>query len=278
MQQAIQKKMDTSTGETIQGRFQRIVSNRAGLIALRVVVGVALLGAWQLLSGPVLPAFWVSDPWRIVQLLWNWFTDGSVWPHLEATLLAAIAGYVLGCIVGVGLGLILGFMPRALRIFGPYLMALYSLPKIALAPLFVIALGIGISSKIALVAVTVFFILLYNTVDGVRDIDPGLVESLLLMGATRREISLKVMIPGAMPWVFNGMRISVRYALSTTILAELIAANRGIGYLIEASAGEFNSTGVFAGVVLLSAIGVAVTELVTFFEASTSAGPGRGNY
>lgn len=257
--------------------FQRIVGTMPGLIVVRLLIAATILGAWQFLSGPVLSTFWVSRPMQIARLLWLWFYRGTIWPHLEATMLATSVGYVLGCLAGVLIGLALGFMPRLLRLIGPFILALYSIPKIALAPLFVILLGIGVGSKIALVTVAVFFIVLYNMLDGVRDIDAGLIESLVLMGATRGEIGVKVMIPGAMPWIFNGMRISVRYALTTAILGELIAANQGIGYLIEAASGEYDSTGVFAGVILLSAICVAITEALTRFESSTDRSRMRGN-
>src|SRR5262249_7679065 len=123
-----------------------------------------------------------------------------------------------------------------------------------------------------LVAITVFFMLLYSTLDGVRDIDADLVQALELMGAKRREIGRKLLIPGTLPWIFTGMRISVRYALTATILGEVIGANRGIGYLIEASAGQYRSTDVFAAVFVLVVCCVGLTELLTRAETSTRRG------
>jgi NitT/TauT family transport system permease protein len=160
-------------------------------------------------------------------------------------------------------------MPFVQRVLTPYLSGLYALPKIALAPLFIILLGIDIESKIALVAITVFFLLLYSTLDGVRDVDRDLVQALTLMGANRREIARKVLAPATLPWVFTGMRIAVRYALTAAILGEVIGANRGIGYLIEASAGQYNATGVFAAVLVLVVCCVGLTELLTRAERST---------
>jgi NitT/TauT family transport system permease protein len=192
-----------------------------------------------------------------------------LWRHLQATLLAMGVGYVIGCAVGITCGLVLGFMPFVQRVLTPYLAGLYALPKIALAPLFIILLGIDIESKIALVAITVFFLLLYSTLDGVRDVDRDLVQALTLMGANRREIARKVLAPATLPWVFTGMRIAVRYALTAAILGEVIGANRGIGYLIEASAGQYNATGVFAAVLVLVVCCVGLTELLTRAERST---------
>ena len=250
----------------------RLVLSTPGLIATRLLIIGAFLLAWELASGTVLPKFWLSSPSAISARLVQWVNDGSLWRHLEATLTAMGVGYVIGCAVGIAAGLALGFLPFVQRILMPYLAGLYALPKIALAPLFIILFGIDIESKIALVAITVFFMLLYNTLDGVRDVDGDLVQALELMGASRREIGLKVLLPATLPWIFTGMRISVRYALTAAILGEVIGANRGVGYLIEASAGQYNTTGVYAGVFVLVVCCVTLTELLTRAETSTRRG------
>jgi NitT/TauT family transport system permease protein len=140
------------------------------------------------------------------------------------------------------------------------------LPKIALAPLLVIVLGIDIGSKVALVAITAVFLLFYSVLDGIRDVDRDLVQTLRLMGATRGEIVRKVLIPATLPWIFTGMRVAVRYSFTATVVGELIAANRGVGYLIEANAGLYNATGVFAGVFIIVVLSVGMTELLTRVE------------
>jgi NitT/TauT family transport system permease protein len=253
-------------------RLVRLILTTPGLVVSRVLIVGAVLLAWELASGPLLPPFWFSRPSAIVARLAQWLADGSLWGHLEATLLAMGVGYAIGCVAGIALGLALGFMPFVQRVLTPYFAGLYALPKIALAPLFIILFGIDIESKIALVAITVFFMLLYNTLDGVRDVDADLARALRLMGASSREIGVKLMIPGALPWIFTGMRISVRYALTAAILGEVIGANRGVGYLIEASAGQYNATGVFAAVLVLVVCCVALTELLTRAESTTRSG------
>jgi NitT/TauT family transport system permease protein len=156
----------------------------------------------------------------------------------------------------------------------PYIAALYALPKIALAPLFVIVFGIGIASKVALVAITVFFLVLNSTLDGVRNVDRDLVQALTLMGATRFEVIRKALVPAALPWIFTGMRISVRYAFSNTLLAELIASNSGIGFLIEYYSGTFDAAGAFAAILVLVACSVVLTELLTRVEVWMARGRG----
>jgi len=253
-----------------QPQWSRYLMSAPGLLLSRITLVVLFLVAWESASGTVLPKFWISSPSAIFAVLQRWVADGSLWGHLQATLTAIAVGYVLGCLLGIGLGLVLGFLPLVHRVIAPYLVALYSIPKIALAPLFVILLGIGIESKICLVTVTVFFLVLFSTIDGIRDIDRDLVRSLEIMGATRREIAMKLIIPSAKPWILTGMRISVRYASTAAILGELIAANRGLGFLIEYNSGNFNASGVFAAVFILVLIGVLTTELLTKFDAPSS--------
>jgi NitT/TauT family transport system permease protein len=243
-----------------------------GLIVTRGVIVVAFLLAWELASGTLVSKFWISSPSAVGAMLWRWVGDGTLWRHLYATLLAMGLGYAIGCAGGIAAGLLLGFLPRVQRTLMPFLTGLYALPKIALAPLFVIMLGIDIASKVALVAITVFFLLLYNTLDGVRNVDRDLVQSLELMGATRRETATWVLIPATLSWIFTGMRIAVRYALTAAILGEIIAANRGVGYLIESYAGQYNSTGVFAAVLVLVACCVVLTELLTRAETAHTHG------
>ena len=250
----------------------RLVLTVPGLALTRCAIVGAVLVAWELASGPLLPKFWLSSPSAIAALLLQWIVDGSLWRHLEGTLLAMLLGYAIGSAAGVAGGLALGFMPFVQRVLTPYLAGLYALPKIALAPLFILLFGIDIESKVALVAITVFFMLLYSTLDGVRDVDRDLVRALELMGASRREIGLKLLVPATLPWIFTGMRISVRYALTATILGEMIGANRGVGFLIEANAGQYDATGVFAAVLVLVVCCVGLTELLTRAETSSRAG------
>ena len=243
----------------------RFVATVPGRIAARLVVIGALLAFWQFAPGKAL-RFWMSGPVDIVARLWSWILDGSLWEHLGATLTAMTLGYGIGTAVGISLGLVFGFLPKLHRVLSPYIAALYAMPKIALAPLFIIVFGIGIESRVALVAITVFFLILNSTLDGVRNVDRDLVQALALMGATRSEVIRKALVPAALPWIFTGMRIAVRYAFSNTLLAELIAANSGIGFLIEYYSGTFDAAGAYAAILVLVACSVGLTELLSRIE------------
>jgi NitT/TauT family transport system permease protein len=249
--------------------LSRFLATGAGRLVARLVLALILLAMWQVLPSRGL-RFWMSGPVDIVARLWSWILDGSLWENLGATLLAMSLGYLLGTGAGIALGLLFGLMPRLHRVLSPYIAALYAMPKIALAPLFVIVFGIGLEPKVALVAITVFFLVLNSTLDGVRNVDRDLVNALTLMGATRLEVIGKVLVPATLPWIFTGMRISVRYAFTNTLLAELIAANSGIGFMIEYYSGLFDATGTYAAILVLVIMSVGLTELLTLIEARLS--------
>jgi NitT/TauT family transport system permease protein len=252
-------------------RLTRFLAAPSGQMTARLVVFIALLAIWQFAPSPAL-RFWVSGPIDIVARLYDWVLDGSLWDNLAATLTAMTLGYAIGTATGITLGLLFGFLPTLHRVLSPYISALYALPKIALAPLFVIVLGIGLASKVALVALTVFFLVLTATLDGVRNVDRDLARTLVLMGATRGEIVRKVLVPAALPWIFTGMRIAVRYAFTNTLLAELIASNRGIGSLIEYYSGTFDAAGAYAAILVLVICSVGLTELLSRIEARMARG------
>jgi NitT/TauT family transport system permease protein len=246
---------------------ERFFSTSAGRIASRIVLVALLLLLWEYAPVARATRFWMSSPSAILGTLWGWMFDGTIWAHLGSTLLVMSEGYVVGCVTGIGLGFVLGFFPRLSRVLAPVLASFYALPKIALAPLFVILLGVDNASKVALVAVTVFFLVLTSTIEGVREVDRDMVSALSVMGATRTEIVRKVLIWAALPWIFTGMRIAVRYAFTATLLAELIAANRGLGFLIELNSGNFNTTGAYAAIVVIIICSVLLTELLSRLES-----------
>lgn len=266
--QAVSEGVGTTLAEG--GATSRFGGRHGAAVMLRFCIVAALLTLWEFAPVSKGTKFWLSNPSLILTQLWQWIVDGSIWAHLGASLSVMSVGYVTGCLVGVSLGLLFGFLPRLHRVLSPFIAAFYALPKIALAPLFIILLGIDMASKVALVAITVFFLLLNNTIDGVKDVDRDLISTLKLMGATRFELVRKVLIPSALPWILTGMRISVRYAFTATLLAELIAANRGLGFLIEFNSGNFNATGSYAAVVVLVLFSVAMTEVLTRVQKFTS--------
>lgn len=219
---------------------------------------ILLIGAWQFVSGRLIPPFYISNPLDIASVIWKWLADGSIWIHIRSTVVTLFMGYLVGAVLGIGLGLALGLSPKTERIVAPFMAALYGLPKVALLPLFVIFFGIGLVSKVALVASVVIFLLFYATLAGVRDIDRDMIDGLRLMGASGEEITRKVRMPAILPWLYTGLRTSLGYALTTTVVSEALSSNRGLGFLIEYSASQFHSAGVFAAVIVLLVLSSAI--------------------
>jgi NitT/TauT family transport system permease protein len=263
---ALQADATDTTVTRTQTRLPGASLGTAGIVVLRILLFVLILGALEIFPWPASAKLWMIKPSAIVQTVWAWFVEGLVWRHLSATLVTMSLGYVTGCVLGICGGLLLGLLPRVNRTLTPFLAAANALPKIALAPLLIIVFGLGYASKVPLVAATVFFLVLSSTLDGVKSADLDTLDCMKIMGATRAEQIYKVLFPSALPWVFMGMRISVRYAFTNTILAELIGANSGLGYLIESHASQFDATGTYAAVLILVIVSVSLTEILVKLE------------
>ena len=232
------------------------------MTAIRAALLGSILLIWELASGTLVPTFFISKPSRIFTVFWSWVQDGSLFFHAGITASEALTGFLVGGTVGMTVGLILGRATRLSEVINPFITAFYSIPKLALAPLFILWFGIGFDMKVALIATIVFFLVFLNTYTGVRDVSRELMAILRLMGAGEKHLLTKVVIPSAVTWVFAGLRISAPYALVGAVVGELVASNRGLGYLLAHAAGQFNTAGVFAAlvaiVVLASCLNFAV--------------------
>ena len=236
------------------------------MLICQLALGLVILLAWQGASGRLVDNFFISNPIEVAERLYQWVADGSLFLHIWATVYETMMGFIFGAVGGVVLGIWLGVAPFTNRLLSPYLNALNALPKVALAPLFVLWFGLGIASKIALAAVLVLFLVFLNTYAGVREVDQDLIDGARLMRATRAQLIAKVIVPSAMSWVFAGLKISVPYALIGAVLGEMIASNRGLGYLVQFSGSQFDSAGVFAVLIVIALLAVALNFLVEMVQ------------
>lgn len=233
-----------------------------GMVLWQTALGIAILLMWQGASGRLVDNFFVSNPLDVGRRLLGWTLDGSIFLHLWATVYATTLGFFIGAAIGAVLGIWLGVSPFASRLLNPYLNALNALPKVALAPLFVLWFGLGIESKIALAAVLVLFLVFLNTFAGVRQVDQDLIDGARLMKATRMQVISKVIVPSALSWLFAGLRVSVPYALIGAVLGEMIASNRGLGYLVQFSGAQFDTAGVFAVLIVIALLAMVLNLVV----------------
>jgi NitT/TauT family transport system permease protein len=225
-----------------------------------------ILAIWQFISGRYVNPFFISNPVDVAIRLWNWTVSGFIFPHLWITFYETIAGYILGSLIGAVLGVWLGIARFTSRLLNPFLFAFYALPKIALAPLLVLWFGLGLNSKIALSTVIVFFLVFYNTFTGVREVDQDMIDTVRLMKAKPYQVLIHVLIPSAMSWIFAGLKISIPYALIGAIVGELIAASQGLGFLVARMGADFDTTGVFAVLVVIGLLAVALNQLVEIIQ------------
>jgi len=238
-----------------------------GTHALRLLLFVAILGLWQLANKRWLPDYLISSPTQVATTLWQYVTGvrPGLWTDIKVTGEELILGYVLGVVGGPAIGLLLGYWRAGAAIFNPLITAINGIPKIALAPLFLIWFGIGIESKIAIASMTVFFVMFYNSYMGVTTMPTNLVNVLRVMGASRYTIIRKVTLPQIGVPVLAGMKSSVPFAMIGVIVGEFIASQNGIGFLINTASQNFDSATVFAGIVVLMlmiTVGMALVGLL----------------
>jgi NitT/TauT family transport system permease protein len=230
--------------------------------ALRLALVVTLLLLWQIAADRWIDITFTSKPSDIVERLGEWASDGTLWTNSWITIQEIVYGFLLGAAAGALAGFVLASLNLAYRVLDPLMMALYSIPKVALAPLFIVWFGIGMHMKVLLAAATVFFLVFLNTAAGVREVDRGLIDAVRLMGGNRWHIARKVVLPSSMTGVLTGLKVAIPYALIGAVIGELVASNRGLGYLINDAAAQFDTAGVFATLVVLSVIAGLLNVLV----------------
>ena len=234
----------------------------------RAVVLGLFLGLWQWgVEARLIDPFFFSQPSAIGAFLAEEIRDGNIWPHVLVTLRETLVGFAIGAAAGVAAGIVRMQFPFAADVSNPFLTILNVLPRVALAPMFIIWFGIGEGSKVALAVSLVFFILMLNTEAGIRSLDRELIVTMRALGATDRQLFWKVMLPGAVPAIFGGMRLGVVYALLAVVVGEMISARMGLGQRISFYAASFRAEGVLGTILVLAMIGLMLNFIVVRAEA-----------
>ncbi|MFF4686907.1 ABC transporter permease [Streptomyces sp. NPDC001307] len=254
-----------------QSRAQAARRRKVVVSAARVLLLVAVLGLWEGLSrAKVIDPFNFSMPSQIWDQISTWVmhgtAQGSLGEQIWATLQEALLGWIIGVVAGVLFGIALGRIAFLADVLGPYVKVLNSIPRIVLAPIFLIWFGLGPASKVASAVVLVFFPVFFNAFQGAREVDRNLVANARILGASNRRVTLQVVIPSATSWIFTSLHVSFGFALIGAIVGEYIGATKGIGLLVAASQGTFNAAGVYAAMVILAVVALAAEGLLTFAE------------
>lgn len=234
--------------------------------SLRVIFGLGGLLFWEMASLYVINPFWISRPSHILLRLKEWYLTGFFFPHLWITLLEMGVGFFIGLVMAIAAGLFLGTRKTLSDLLDPFMMAIWSVPGIVFGPLFILYFGIGFTAKMVLVAVTVFFLVFFNTFTGIRTVDPEWINVMRIMGASQREIWIKVILPASALWVFASFKNAIPYTMVAAVVGELIASQKGIGYLINDASSVMDTTGVFAALFNLMLIGLILNAIVQYVE------------
>ena len=238
---------------------------------LRVLLLVVIVGGWELFArvGIIDPFFW-GQPSGIWQQIVTWVTQGTaqgpLWQQVVVTLEEAILGFLIGSVLGIIFGVVLGRNRFLADVLGPYVKVGNSIPRVTLAPLFAIGLGLGMQSKVALAVVLVFFIVFFNAFQGVREVDRNLLANARILGASPQRITTAVIIPSAMTWIFASLHTSFSFALVGAVVGEYVGSLQGIGLLIQNAGNNFNANGVFAAMVILAVVALLSEFLITLLE------------
>ncbi len=246
--------------------------NRATLYALQALVAVVALTVWHIGSTvPVfgklfLPPFFFSTPGDVFARVWKMMMSASLWGHLSITLTETVLAFAIGALGGILIGFWFARKPLLAAVFDPYVKMVNALPRVVLAPIFMLWLGLGIWSKVALGVTLVFFIVFFNVYQGVKEVSPVVLANARMMGMSERQLFRHVYWPSALSWMFSSLHTSVGFALVGAVVGEYLGSSAGIGYLIHQAEGVFDVTGVFAGMVILALFVLVIDLLVTLVE------------
>lgn len=254
--------------ERAQARIRR---RRSMIISLRVLVLLVVLGGWEISARHKwIDPFFYSMPSMIWDQLVEWIREGtaqgSLWMQVAVTLEETVIGFLIGSIAGVVCGILLGRNKLLSDVFSLYIQIANSIPRVVLGSIFVIALGLGMASKVALAVVMVFFVVFGNAFQGVREADKYMIANAQILGASPRQVTMSVVIPSAMSWILASLHVSFGFALVGAVVGEFLGAKEGIGLLISTAQGAFNASGVFAAMIVLAVVALAADFLLTSLE------------
>jgi len=246
--------------------------SRVQLIFLQILVAIVAVALWYALAtypmfGTILlPPFFFSNPVDVAAQIVTWFISGVIWKHLWVTLWESILAFLIGSVSGVLVGFWFARQPRVAAVFDPYVKMINALPRVVLAPIFTLWLGLGIWSKVALGVTLVFFIVFFNVYQGVKEVSPTVLANARMLGMSERQLMRHVYWPSALSWMFSSLHTSVGFAVVGAVVGEYLGAAAGLGYLIQQAEGVFDVAGVFAGMFVLAAFVIVIDAVVSTIE------------
>ena len=240
---------------------------------LRLGLLVVALGGWEIAAQlKWIDPFFFAMPSTIADQIWTWITEGTsqgpLWEQVLVTLEETVLGFLIGAVLGIICGVALGRNRLLADVFSIYIKIANSVPRVVLGSIFIIALGLGMASKVALAVVMVFFVVFGNAFQGVREADRNLIANARILGASPRQVTTAVVIPSALSWIIASLHVSFGFALVGAVVGEFLGSREGIGLLIATAQGTFNADGVFAAMIVLAVVALIAEYLITLLENS----------
>jgi NitT/TauT family transport system permease protein len=249
------------------GAWQARVAPRTERIVLGTAFIVVVLVVWEAVTALAIePPIILPSPADVIGAFRDLFSSSDIWADLAASGQELLYGFALAAVVGIAAGLFIGWYPRVGYFFDPFINLLYAIPRVALGPLLVVWLGIGLSSKVALIFLIAVFPVLVNTSSGIRSLDPHLVRVARCFGASDLKIFRTIALPGSVPFILGGLRLAVGQSLIGVFVAELLGAQFGIGALVQNAGEQFQTGTVFAGLLIFAVAGLLLTAIVRWLE------------
>ena len=251
----------------ITKRGKKKKSSNGLALGIRCALIIILLIIWQLIAANnVKIAFYTSYPSEIFLDLLEFAKGGSMWKHIFTTVKEAYLGLLYGTIIGVGLGVLFSQFRIFGKIFVPIICVFQSIPQLTLAPLYILWFGLGLTSKVVLAGLMVFFNVFFSTYSAIKNIDQKLIESATLLGASKIQILWHIVIPMSMPWIMSGIRIGSNVCVVGAIIGEYIGASSGLGWMVTYASSFFQIKRVMACIFILMIIGLIVSWILEQVE------------
>ena len=235
--------------------------------ARRILAAVVVLAGWELLARiGVIDPFYGPPPSAVAGVLGELFATGDIWTHLQATFTAALGGLAIGVLVGGSLGFTAALVPALSDLLEPVMIALNAVPRVILAPLFIMWFGIGINSKVALAFILVSVLMFFSVFSGIKEADQRLVERVISFGGGTRTLVREVYWPSVTAWVMSNLKVAVGLAFTGAVVGEFVVATRGLGYLLAFAQSQYNAPMVLALIALVMAFVLIMFGLAGMLE------------
>ena len=258
--------------DALERRAVAAQKRRHGIvIALRFLIFIVVVGAWEGAAaiGWIDP-FFFGRPSGVGRQIWEWMTEGtsqgSLWVQMLVTIEETVLGFLIGSAAGIVCGIALGRNRFLADIFSVYIKIANSIPRVVLGSIFIISLGLGMASKVALAVVMVLFVVFANAFQGVREADRAMIANAQILGASQWQLTTTVVIPSAMSWILASLHVSFGFALVGAVVGEFLGSKQGIGLLIATAQGAFNANGVFAAMIILAVMALVAEFFITLIE------------